>query len=113
MQFGIKTFGVIIIALIISVFAFNFWSVSQVDYTTIKVKDKYIFTEPGSKKHSGTVNYRVIDAITGEYFDCQPFSFNPLGPEKLWNSLQKDSTYSVKVRGYKSDYNVRFITDIE
>jgi hypothetical protein len=102
-----KGYFALFMLVFISVIAFSIWNFTQVDEVTIKVRDKYIFTEPGSK------DYRVIDNNTGEYFDCQAYSWNPTATEKLWNSFERGKIYQVEARGVKNDYNVRTITAIK
>ena len=108
-----KAYFLLILVLILSVISFSIWNFNQVDEVTIKVRDKYIFTEPGSSDHSGTINYRVIDDNTGEYFDVNAYSWNPTASERMWNSLEKGKLYQVEVRGLKSDYNVRYIVNVK
>ena len=109
----LKPFYLLFFVIFFSVIGFSIWNYSQVDEVTIKVRDKYIFTDPGTKKHSGTVNYRVIDDNTGEYFDVNAYSWNPTATERMWNALEKGKLYQVEVRGMKSDYNVRYIVNIK
>ena len=108
-----KGYFVLFAILFVSVISFSIWNFNQVDEVTIKVRDKYIVTNPGGKDHSGSIDYRVIDDNTGEYFDCQAYSLNPTASERMWNSLEKGKIYQVEVRGMKNDYNVRTISDIK
>jgi hypothetical protein len=108
-----KGYFVLFAILFVSVISFSIWNFNQVDEVTIKVRDKYIVTEPGSKNHSGSVNYRVIDDNTGEYFDCEAYSWNPTATERIWNSLEKGKIYLVEARGLKNDYNIRTITEVK
>lgn len=108
-----KGYFVLFAILFVSVISFSIWNFNQVDEVTIKVRDKYIVTQPGSKNHSGSVNYRVIDDNTGEYFDCQAYSWNPTATERMWNSLEKGKIYLVEARGLKNDYNIRTITEVK
>lgn len=108
-----KGYFVLFAILFVSVISFSIWNFNQVDEVTIKVRDKYIVTQPGSKNHSGSVNYRVIDDNTGEYFDCEAYSLNPTATERMWNSLEKGKIYQVEAHGLKNDYNIRTITQVK
>jgi hypothetical protein len=108
-----KGYFVLFAILFVSVISFSIWNFNQVDEVTIKVRDKYIVTNPGSKDHSGSIDYRVIDDNTGEYFDVSAYSCNPTANERLWNSFEKGKLYQVEVRGLKSDYNVRDIVSVK
>lgn len=110
---GMRIYFVLFAILFVSVISFQVWNFNQVDEVTIKVRDKYILTEPGSKDRSGSISYRVIDDNTGEYFDCQAYSWNPTASERMWNSLEKDKIYQVEVRGVKNDYTIRYISGIK
>jgi len=108
---GFKLFFAFFAILFISIIGFNIYNFSQSEDVIIKVKDKYIFTDISNK--SSTVHYRIIDENTGEYFDCTPMTLNQTGPEKLYNSFEKNKLYTVEARGIKSDYNVRSIVNIK
>jgi hypothetical protein len=99
--------------LFVSVISFSIWNFNQVDEVVIKVRDKYIVTDPGTKNGSGSISYRIIDDNTGEYFDCQAYSWNPTASERMWNQLEKGKIYQVEARGLKNDYNIRTISDIK
>ena len=107
-----KGYFVLFAILFVSVISFSIWNFNQVDEVTIKVRDKYIVTDPGSKT-SGSIHYRVIDDNTGEYFDCQTYSWNPTATERMWNSLEKGKVYQVEARGLKNDYNIRTIAEVK
>lgn len=104
-----KSFGImftLFILLFVSIIGFGVYNYSQKETVTITVKDKYIFTT--NSKNSSDTHYRIV-ATTGEFFDCYGGNFNPLGDEKLYNSLLKDSTYTLDARGVKNEYNVRML----
>ena len=108
-----KGYFVLFAILFVSVISFSIWNFNQVDEVTIKVSDKYIVTDPGSKETSGSIHYRVIDDNTGEYFDCQTYSWNPTATERMWNTLEKGKVYQVEARGLKNDYNIRTIAEVK
>lgn len=108
-----RIYFILFVILFVSVISFSIWNFNQVEEFTIKIRDKYIVTDPGSKETSGSVHYRVIDDNTGEYFDCQAYSWNPTASERIWNSLERGKIYQVEVRGLKNDYNIRNISDIK
>ncbi len=110
---GMRIYFVLFAILFVSVIFFQVWNFNQVDEVTIKIRDKYILTEPGSKDHSGSISYHVIDDNTGKYFDCQAYSWNPTASERMWNSLEKGKIYQVEVRGVKNDYTIRYISGIK
>ena len=108
-----KGYFVLFAILFVSVISFSIWNFNQVDEVTIKVRDKYIVTDPGSKETSGSIHYRVIDDNTGEYFDCQTYYWNPTATERMWNTLEKGKVYQVEARGLKNDYNIRTIAEVK
>jgi hypothetical protein len=102
------------ITIIIFFVCFGVYNYSQSENITIKVKDKRVFTTTSGDKNSvsSTTHYRIVSE-DGEYFDCVTFSFNPTSTEKLYNSFDVGKTYSVEVRGIKSDYNIRDIVEVK
>jgi len=111
---GIKAFALLIASIFIFVLGFQIYSLSQSEEITIKVKDKYIFTDvSGGNNSSSTIHYRIIDENTGEYFECAPITVNPTAGERMYNSFDKDKLYTVEVRGIKSEYNIRIIVNVK
>lgn len=108
----IKGYFILFVIFFISAIVFSIWNFTQVDEATIKIHDKYIISDPGSKDNHVSVCYRIIDD-TGEYFDCQTYSWNPTATERMWNKFEEGKIYQVEIRGIKNNYSVRTITDIK